>query len=109
MTALIVGTLAACSTPPTPSPAQPGAIAPTPTTAGAAMPGDTAPLPSSMSQPKSRWIAVRWAELPGFADDALHEAWNAWIKGCERPAPAFAPLCAEVRRLSIASAEEQRA
>ena len=109
MTALIVGTLAACSTPPTPSPAQPGAIAPTPTTAGAAMTGDTGPLPSSMSQPKSRWIAVRWAELPGFADDALHEAWNAWIKGCERPAPAFAPLCSEVRQLSIASGDEQRA
>ena len=104
MTALIVGTLAACSTPPTPSPAQPGAIAPTPTTAGAAMTGDTGPLPSSMSQPKSRW-----AELPGFADDALHEAWNAWIKGCERPAPAFAPLCSEVRQLSIASGDEQRA
>ena len=52
---------------------------------------------------------MHWSELPGFDSDALHEAWNAWIKGCERPAPAFAPLCAEVRRLSIASAEEQRA
>ena len=52
---------------------------------------------------------MRWAELPGFADDALHEAWNAWIKGCERPAPAFAPLCSEVRQLSIATPDEQRA
>jgi membrane-bound lytic murein transglycosylase A len=60
-------------------------------------------------QPKSRWLPVRWAELPGFADDALHEAWNAWLKSCERPGPAFAPLCPEVRRLSIASGEEQRA
>ncbi|SDD10257.1 membrane-bound lytic murein transglycosylase A [Paracidovorax valerianellae] len=62
-----------------------------------------------MSQPKSRWIPVHWAELPGFTEDSLHEAWNAWIKSCERPAPAFAPLCGEVRRLSIASPEEQRA
>ena len=51
---------------------------------------------------------MRWSELPGFADDALHEAWNAWLKSCERPGPAFAPLCPEVRRLSIASPDEQR-
>jgi len=58
---------------------------------------------------KSRWIAVRWAELPGLADDALNEAWNAWIRNCERPLAALAALCPEVRRLSIGSPEEQRA
>ena len=52
---------------------------------------------------------MRWAELPGFQDDALHEAWNAWVKSCEKPGPVFAPLCGEVRRLSIGSADEQRA
>ena len=51
---------------------------------------------------------MRWAELPGFQDDALHEAWNAWLRSCERPGPALAPLCAEVRQLSIASADAQR-
>jgi membrane-bound lytic murein transglycosylase A len=60
-------------------------------------------------QGKARWQAVRWSELPGFADDALHEAWNAWIRSCERPLPAHAALCPEVRRLSIAAPEEQRA
>lgn len=69
---------------------------------------DDAPLPPPIVQGRSRWQPVRWAELPGFADDALHEAWNAWLKSCERPGPAFAPLCPEVRRLSIGSAEEQR-
>ena len=54
-------------------------------------------------------MPVRWAELPGFEDDSLFEAWNAWLKSCERPGPVFAPLCGEVRRLSIASVEEQRA
>ena len=52
---------------------------------------------------------MRWTELPGFRDDALHEAWNAWIKSCERPGPTFAPLCGEVRRLSIGTPDEQRA
>ena len=52
---------------------------------------------------------MQWNELPGFAEDALFEAWNAWIKSCEKPGPAFAPLCREVRQLSIATADEQRA
>jgi membrane-bound lytic murein transglycosylase A len=69
---------------------------------------DSTPLPPPIQQSKSRWVPVRWAELPGFNDDALHEAWNAWLKSCERPGPVFAPLCAEVRRLSIASDAEQR-
>ncbi|WP_442867216.1 murein transglycosylase A [Acidovorax sp. NCPPB 3576] len=109
-TALIVGTLVACSTTPLPpsTPLPPGASLPG--VPGAPLPPEpSGPLPSPMSQPKSRWIPVHWAELPGFTEDSLHEAWNAWIKNCERPAPSFAPLCGEVRRLSIASPEEQRA
>jgi membrane-bound lytic murein transglycosylase A len=47
--------------------------------------------------------------LPGFDKDNLFEAWNAWIKSCERPGPTFAPLCSDVRRLSIGSEDEQRA
>ena len=78
-------------------------------TAPVALPGDTGPLPPPLSQPKSRWTPVRWAERPGFTEDALHEAWNAWIKSCERPVAPFTALCSEVRQLSIASADEQRA
>ena len=74
-----------------------------------ATPGESTPLPPAIVQGTSRWQPVRWAELPGFREDALHEAWNAWLKSCERPGPTFAPLCAEVRRLSIGSPEEQRA
>ena len=33
---------------------------------GVELPGDTGPLPPPMAQAKSRWIPVRWAELPGF-------------------------------------------
>ena len=69
---------------------------------------DIAELPATRHQARSRWVAVRWAELPGFSDDALHEAWNAWLKSCERPGPAFAALCPEVRVLSLASPLEQR-
>ena len=72
-------------------------------------PADTGPLPPPLVQGKSRWQPVRWTELPGFGQDALHEAWNAWLKSCERPGPAFAAICPEVRRLSIAQGDEQRA
>ncbi|MDP3761289.1 MAG: MltA domain-containing protein [Ramlibacter sp.] len=100
----IVGMLAACGSVPLPPadeipPARPGV---------SAAPGDFGPLPPPITQGKSRWQPVRWAELPGFADDSLHEAWNAWLKSCERPGPAFAPLCGEVRRLSIATPAGQR-
>ena len=64
--------------------------------------------PPALLQQKSRWVPVRWTELPGFQNDPLHEAWNAWVKSCERPGPALSALCGEVRRLSIGSGEEQR-
>lgn len=65
-------------------------------------------LPAAIRRANGRWVAVRWAELPGFLDDSLAEAWNAWVLSCERPPAAFVPLCADVRRLSIADGETKR-
>ncbi len=100
-TTLIVGTLAACSTKPPKTPAPPRD--------SAAATGGYQPVPAAPGPSKSRWVPAEWNDLPGFSDDALFEAWNAWLRSCEKPAPAFAPLCPDVRRLSIASGEEQRA
>lgn len=98
--ALIVGALAACSSVPLPPPqATPGV-----TSAPAAEPAGPV-----LTRARSRWVPVPWSELPGFADDALHEAWNAWVRSCERPPAAFVPLCPQVRRLTLGTAEEQRA
>ena len=72
---------------------------------GGAPEAATAP---AQRQAKSRWIAVAWADLPGFGEDALDEAWAAWIRSCERPGAAFVRLCPEVRELSLASEAEQR-
>ncbi len=68
-----------------------------------------APLPPSILQPRSRWVAVPWSELPGLLEDPLFEAWNAWLKSCEKPSAGVGALCAEVRRLSIGSNDEQLA
>jgi membrane-bound lytic murein transglycosylase A len=62
-----------------------------------------------VAKPKSRWTPVSWAELPGWDADTLPEAWNAWLKSCERPNTALASLCPEVRRLSLGGVEQQRA
>ncbi len=63
--------------------------------------------PPTLSRAKSRWVPVQWGALPGLNDDALHEAWHAWIRSCEKPNPAFVPVCSELRRMSLASQGEQ--
>ena len=108
MNGLIVGTLAACGSVPNQSPSGEPAPLAAPVFQSP-LPQDVGVLPDPLVRAKSRWTAVRWAELPGFEADALHEAWNAWLKSCEKPGPVFAPLCGEVRRLSIGGADAQRA
>jgi membrane-bound lytic murein transglycosylase A len=100
-----IGLLASCATAPLPPSSAPPSPPPV---VGIPRPADGPSLPPR-TQGKSRWVPVAWSELPGFESDTLFEAWNAWLKSCERPGQAFAPLCGEVRRLSIASADEQRA
>ncbi len=87
--ALIVGSLAGCASAPVSSPSS--------VSGGPAVHG------------KSRWVAVDWADLPGFDQDSLHEAWGAWIRSCQRPAAALASVCAEVRGQSIAEPAAKRA
>jgi membrane-bound lytic murein transglycosylase A len=102
--------LAACGISPTLPPTSEPAATPVPPPPATSVPdAGAAPVAGVIQRGKSRWVPVRWTELPGWNDDALHEAWNAWLKSCERPGATFAPLCEDVRRLSIASADEQRA
>lgn len=83
------------SLPPLPAGSQPG-------TAGA-------PIGPAIVQGRSRWVPVAWSELPGFDTDTLADAWNAWLRDCERPPAPFAALCPEVRQLTLGSPGEQRA
>jgi membrane-bound lytic murein transglycosylase A len=69
---------------------------------------DTALLGPAIMRAHSRWVPVRWADLPGFEQDDTAEAWSAWLKSCEHPSTPFASLCSEVRRLSLATPEQQR-
>lgn len=106
VTGSIVGLLAACGGVPPAGikPDVPGAVA-----SPAVGPVDAPLGQRAIVQGKSRWVPVPWSDLPGFSEDDLHGAWNAWLKSCEKPGPVFAALCPEVRRLSIGSDAEQRA
>jgi membrane-bound lytic murein transglycosylase A len=108
--ALIVGSLAACALLPEPEPAPtPVPVPRVPAAPNVSVPSDDGPLPPALQRRGSLWTPVRWAELPGWGEDDLHEVWNAWVRGCERPVAGHASLCAEVRRLSIATPQEQQA
>jgi membrane-bound lytic murein transglycosylase A len=69
---------------------------------------ESMPNAAPILQGKSRWQPVRWADVPSFESDALHEAWNAWLRSCERPTPPWNGICPEIRRLSIADGAQQR-
>jgi membrane-bound lytic murein transglycosylase A len=101
--AAIVGSLVACGSAPMQTPSN---TVPRTEPARSTVQVD---VPGTLNRAKGRWVPVAWTDLPGFADDSLFEAWNAWIKSCERPGAVFGPLCADVRRLSIGAPDEQRA
>ena len=105
----VVLLLGACASAPLPGPVTPPVPA-TDRSATVDVPGGIASLevPGTLVRGTSRWVPALWADLSGFGDDPLFEAWNAWLKSCERPAAPYAVLCSEVRQLSIADAPAQR-
>jgi membrane-bound lytic murein transglycosylase A len=110
MAAGILALLGACSSVPLMTPGTSGRPTSAPTTTSPEVTSTTAGVTGPvLLQRNSRWVPVPWSDLPGFDQDALYEAWNAWIKSCERPGPVFAPLCPDVRRLSIGDGDAQRA
>jgi membrane-bound lytic murein transglycosylase A len=69
---------------------------------------DTRPLPPALVREQSRWVPVRWTDLPGMDRDAVNEAWPAWLQSCQRPTPDWRALCPEIDQLANASAEVKR-
>lgn len=104
---MIAAMLAGCAS--SPPPAGPDATPAAPPAPSTAAPVPSGVLPGPLTHPKTRWVPVDWSDLPGFSDDAVHEAWSALMANCQRPNAAIAPLCTPLRRLAIASDAEQRA
>ena len=109
--------LVACSSGPTPhlTDAGQGAVTSqsntTGTSEGLDLSGwDAQPLPPPRQQANSRWVAVRWQELPGFSGPAVWqmadaEGWSVWLRNCEHPSAAMRPLCPELKGLTSASTQ----
>ncbi len=67
------------------------------------------PVPGQpIEQARSLWTPVAWSELPGWQDDDLGQAWPAWLRSCNRPTPAWAQACREIRQLAAADVQTQR-
>lgn len=46
---------------------------------------------------RARWVAAAWSDLPGWSGDRPSELWPALLRGCDKPAPGWAALCAQAR------------
>ncbi|MBX3645274.1 MAG: MltA domain-containing protein [Rubrivivax sp.] len=71
----------------------------TPPAAGAPAASASAPAGPVIVRARSRWVPVDWSELPGWPQDSTRELWPALLRGCDKPAPGWAALCAEARRV----------
>ena len=115
--AAILGALAACSSTPQRAPAGLESRPTAPIESGssqksdAAAPVATAPGTSNAALPivraRSRWIPVRWTDLPGWESDRSAELWSAFQGGCERPQPGWAAVCARARLDAPATANDR--
>ena len=71
-------------------------------------PGDTAaPAPTPGPAPVSprgpaRWVAVSYDDLPGWQEDRVREVHASLQRSCERPLPAFAAFCQQLRQAPAA-------
>jgi membrane-bound lytic murein transglycosylase A len=78
------------------------------------MPLSTPAIPP-IAMPGSLWVATDWDKLPGWTDDDLTEAWNAWLRNCSNNAntkkihATLLALCPQLRVLSLSSNDERRA
>jgi membrane-bound lytic murein transglycosylase A len=46
-------------------------------------------------------VPVRFTELPGWDADHTAELWPALLRGCEKPAPGWAAVCAQARNAPL--------
>ena len=99
-----VTTLTACSSTPLVPTAARVATPPGAAAAAAAAPGRDDLAGATIDRQRARWVAVRWSDLPGWDADRVGDFWTAFLRSCERPAPAWLDTCANARR-SVAATD----
>jgi membrane-bound lytic murein transglycosylase A len=108
--AVILGALAACTSPPreTPAAADDQAAAPV-SAAPRAAPGPGPAPGTALLRARARWVPVDWSALPGWGADRTGEWWPALLRSCERPAFDWLRVCSDARKASPSSDEGVRA
>ena len=97
----IIVVLAACTTTPTQAPSPPPSVPVVP-------PPETVPPAESV---KPLLEPVAWDSIPGWSDDALSEAWPAFLASCNALAarPAWRDVCTEARAMQAPDTSTIRA
>ena len=92
--------------------------APSPSVSSRPEPQATAPFQEApagqmarLGSSQGRLTPVSFGELPGWADDALIEAWPAWLRNCQamaRKGEPFVRLCRQAQQVSPVTAQSVR-
>lgn len=56
----------------------------------------------------SRWIPVAWRDLPGWHEDRISEAWQAWMLSCSQASAQWIVECGQIIHLANASENQKR-
>lgn len=96
--------LASCTTMPPQAPCPPAPVAPIPA------PPPPAPPPAAEAA-KPLLAPVAWDSIPGWNDDALNQAWPAFLASCNALAmrPAWRDVCTEARAMQAPDTSTVRA
>lgn len=66
------------------------------------------PTAKIIEMPNSRWVPAAWAELPGWDEDQIGEAWQAWVQSCRLFPASWINECGQVIHLTHASENAKR-
>lgn len=94
---------------PAPAPSSlPPPVLSIPTIPAKPAPSVTEAPPSAAPDKRSRFVPVEWRDLPGWDKESMPDVWSVLLGNCERASGLMTNLCPQVRRLTLASDEEQK-
>jgi membrane-bound lytic murein transglycosylase A len=112
MAGSILGTLAACSSPPSAPPVASEPVGNAAKAASSAAPASAtvirkAPTTQIAGHVVSQWLPVDWAEIPAWDQDDLLQLWPALHRSCQKPPPDWRRVCREVHNTATPQTSQQ--
>ncbi|MGL4667508.1 MAG: murein transglycosylase A [Saezia sp.] len=66
------------------------------------------PAAKTIQTQNSRWVPAAWADLPGWSDDQIGQAWQAWTRSCAQFSALWIQECGQLLHLAQASENTKR-